>query len=62
MKRTTVRAGTVREFFKRGRIYAELACTGRRLPKSRLITVEDPVDAVRHLSRGKQLRTGKGAE
>lgn len=50
MKRTIVRAGTTRGFFKRGRNWAKLAGTGQRLPESRLITFEDPVDMMRILS------------
>jgi predicted transcriptional regulator len=50
MKRTIARAGTTREFFKRGRNWAKLAGTGQRLPESRLITFEDPVDMMRILS------------
>jgi len=50
MKRTTVRVGTAREFFKRGRNFARRARIGERLPESRLITFEDPVDMMRILS------------
>lgn len=53
MKRTTVRMGTAREFFERGRIYAKRGRAGRRLPESRLITFEDPVDMMRVLSPAK---------
>ncbi len=53
MKRTTVRTGTAREFFERGRKYAKRARDGQRLPKSRLITFEDPVDMLRVLSPAK---------
>ena len=53
MKRTTVRVGTALEFFERGRKYAKRARTGRRLPESRLITFEDPVDMMRVLTPAK---------
>ena len=53
MKRTTVRAGTTREFFERGRNFARRVRTGERLPESRLITFEDPVDMMRLLSPAK---------
>jgi predicted transcriptional regulator len=53
MKRTTVRTGTTREFFDRGRGYARRARAGERLPESRLITFEDPADMVRVLSPAK---------
>ncbi len=61
MKRTTVRVGTTREFFKRGRNYAKRSRAGRRLPESRLITFEDPADMLRVLSPAKLalLRTVK---
>ena len=53
MKRTTVRVGTAREFFERGRDYAQRARAGDRLPESHLITFEDPVDMMRVLSPAK---------
>jgi predicted transcriptional regulator len=53
MKRTTVRVGTAREFFERGRKYAKRARLGQLLPVSRLITFEDPVDMMRALSPAK---------
>ena len=53
MKRTTVRVGTAREFFERGRTYARRARTGARLPQSRLISFEDPADMMRILSPAK---------
>lgn len=53
MRRTTVRTGTAREFFERGRKYAKDARDGQRLPESRLITFEDPVDMLRVLSPAK---------
>jgi len=53
MKRTTVRVGTAREFFERGRNYAKRARAGRRLPESRLITFEDPIDMMQVLSPAK---------
>lgn len=53
MKRTVVRMGTTREFFKRGRAYAQRARAGKRLPQSRLITFEDPADMIRMLSPAK---------
>ena len=61
MKRTTVRVGTAREFFERGRHFARRARMGERLPESRLITFEDPVDMMRILSPAKLklLRTVK---
>ena len=61
MKRTTVRAGSAREFFERGRQYAHHARTGKRLPESHLITFEDPADMMRVLSPAKLelLRTVK---
>lgn len=61
MKRTTVRVGTTREFFERGRNYARQARMGERLPESRLISFEDPADMMRVLSPAKLklLRTVK---
>jgi predicted transcriptional regulator len=53
MKRTTVKVGTMREFFERGRRYAKRIQAGERLPESRLITFEDPVDMMRILSPAK---------
>ena len=53
MKRTTVRVGTAREFFERGRKYARHARSGKRLLESRLITFEDPADMMRVLSPAK---------
>ena len=53
MKRTTVRVGTAREFFERGRRYAKRVRAGGRLPESRLITFEDPADMMRILSPAK---------
>lgn len=53
MKRTTVRVGTAREFFQRGRKYAQRARIGRRLPESHLITFEDPADMMQVLSPAK---------
>ena len=53
MKRTTVRVGTAREFFERGRNYARRARVGARLPESRLISFEDPEDMMRILSPAK---------
>lgn len=53
MQRTTVRVGTAREFFERGRNYAKRARLGQRLPVSRLITFEDPADMMRVLSPAK---------
>jgi hypothetical protein len=45
--RPTVRVGTAREFFERGRNYARRARAGARLPESRLISFEDPDDMMR---------------
>ncbi|MGQ0655756.1 MAG: HVO_A0114 family putative DNA-binding protein [Betaproteobacteria bacterium] len=61
MKRAIVRAGSEREFFRRGRDYARRSRAGRALPHSRLITFEDPVDMIRLLSPAKieLLRTVK---
>ena len=53
MKRATVRVGTAREFFERGRKYAQRARFGRRLPESHLITFEDPADMMQVLSPAK---------
>ncbi len=53
MKRTTVRVGTAREFFARGRKYAQRARTGKRLPESHLVTFEDPADMMQILSPAK---------
>ena len=53
MKRTTVRTGTTREFFKGGRAYARLARAGKPLPQSRLVTFEDPAEMIRTLSPAK---------
>lgn len=53
MKRTTVRAGTAREFFERGRNYAKRVRSGAPLGKSHLITFEDPIDMMRILSPAK---------
>lgn len=40
-QQTILRVGTARDFFELGRKYGRLARTGKRLPKSHLITVED---------------------
>ena len=53
MKRTTVRVGTAREFFERGRKYAQRARVGKRLPESHLITFENPADMMQVLSPAK---------
>ena len=53
MKRTTVRVGTAREFFERGRKHARRARLGGRLPESHLITFEDPADMTQVLSPAK---------
>ena len=53
MKRTTVRIGTAREFFERGRKYAQRARFGKRLPESYLITFEDPANMMQVLSPAK---------
>lgn len=54
MKRaTTVRTGTAREFFSRGKSYAQTSGSGARIPESRLITFEDPADMLRALSPAK---------
>ena len=53
MKRTTIRVGTAREFFDRGRQYAQRARVGKRLPESHLITFEDPADMMQVLSPAK---------
>jgi len=53
MKRTTIRVGTSREFFERGRKYVRRARIGRRLPESHLITFEDPADIMQVLSPAK---------
>ena len=53
MKRTTVRVGTAREFFERGRKHARRARLGGRLPESHLITFEDPADMMQVLSPAK---------
>lgn len=53
MKRTTVRAGTAREFFERGRDYAKRVRSGAPLGQSHLITFEDPADMMRVLSPAK---------
>ena len=53
MKRTTVRTGTARQFFERGRKYAQGAQSGKRLPESFLITFEDPADMMQVLSPAK---------
>lgn len=53
MKRTTVRAGSAREFFERGRRYARHARLGRPLLRSWLISFEDPADMMRILSPAK---------
>ena len=53
MKRAIVKVGTAREFFKCGRNYGQRVRAGERLPESRLITFEDPVDMMRILSPGK---------
>ena len=53
MKRTTVRVGTARQFFERGRKHAQRARSGKRLPASHLITCEDPADMMQVLSPAK---------
>ena len=50
MKRTIVRLGTLPEFFERGRGYAKRADAKTRLPRSHLITFEDPADMLRFLT------------
>lgn len=53
MKKTTVRLGTLAEFFERGRSHAKRADAGTRLRESSLITFENPADMMRFLTPAK---------
>ena len=50
MSKITVRAGTEKDFFQRGKTLARLADAGKPLPEERTVSFEDPAELLRLLT------------
>lgn len=51
--KTTIKVATPDEFFKRGKEIAKLADQGKRIPRERIISFEDPEDLARLITTAK---------
>lgn len=51
--KTTIKVASTDEFFKRGRSIAKLADQGKRIPRERIISFEDPDDLARLITTAK---------
>jgi len=47
MNKLTIKTGTEEQFFKRGRLLAETADKGGKLPNERILSFEDPTDIIK---------------
>jgi len=51
--KTTIKVANTDEFFKRGKEIAKLADQGKRIPRERIISFEDPEDLARLITTAK---------
>lgn len=51
--KTTIKLASTDEFFKRGKAIAKLADQGKRIPRERIISFEDPDDLARLITTAK---------
>ncbi len=51
--KATIKVASVDEFFKRGKTTAKLADKGKRIPRERIISFEDPEDLARLITTAK---------
>jgi predicted transcriptional regulator len=47
MTKLTIKTGTEKDFFKRGRQLAKAADRGEQLPEERIVSFEDPAEVMR---------------
>jgi len=50
MKNVTLKAGNEQDFFRRGKVLAQLADAGQGLPEERTVSFQDPADLLRLLT------------
>jgi len=64
--RTVIKVESPKDFFKRGRVVAQLADQGKTIPRGRIIAFEDPEDMARLITTAKlalfrEVRQGAGS-